>query len=92
MNNNKTDATKVLKFFREAREAKQGGQNNLDIMQDGGTNDPPNDPPKKTNHLGTLDSNSKNGFDKFGYPYFRNKPQKKSTMKRISEYKFNKKK
>ena len=26
MKNNKTDATKVLKFFREAREAKRGGE------------------------------------------------------------------
>ena len=90
MKNNKTDATNVLKFFREAKEARQGGQNNLDMMSYGGTDDPPKDPPKETNHLGTLDSNSKNGFDKFGYPNFHNKPQKKSTMKKLSEYRFNK--
>ena len=39
MKNNKTDATNVLKFFREAKEARQGGQNNLDMMNYGG--DPP---------------------------------------------------
>ena len=32
MKNNKTDATNVLKFFREAKEAKRGGQNNLDMI------------------------------------------------------------
>jgi len=40
MKNNKTDATNVLKFFREAKEARQGGQNNLDMMSYGGINDP----------------------------------------------------
>ena len=39
MKNNKTDATNVLKFFREAKEARQGEQNNLDMMSYGG--DPP---------------------------------------------------
>ena len=45
MKNNKTDATNVLKFFREAKEARQGEQNNLDMMSYGGTDDPPNDLP-----------------------------------------------
>jgi len=44
MKNNKTDATKVLKFFREAKEAKRGGET-----------DPPKTTTKKTNHLGSLD-------------------------------------
>jgi hypothetical protein len=61
MKNNKTDATNVLKFFREAKEAKRGGQNNLDVMGYGGTDDPP----KKTNHLGSLDDPIKRPGYKF---------------------------
>jgi hypothetical protein len=45
MKNNKTDATKVLKFFREAREAKRGGE----------TDPPKNTTTTQTKHLGSLD-------------------------------------
>jgi|32_taG_2_1085360.scaffolds.fasta_scaffold17451_4 hypothetical protein len=53
MKNNKTDATKVLKFFREAREARRGGEI-----------DPPKQTTKTTKHLGSLDDPIKRpGYD-----------------------------
>jgi len=87
MKNNKTDATKVLKFFREAKEARQGGQNNLDMMSYGGTDNPPNDPNSndpntymhhKTNVFGkeTHKSISKEKYDRKAKKYDKQKNSK----------------